>query len=183
MNSNGNFQATGKVQGDWFEQTSQQILSDVGFTIDAIRERIEDAGVEVDIIATNQHAISFYITCKGSWRGDRPGARRTDTFKKAYSEAAMLHAQGWGPVLLLTSHKPDTKSGLAMLGNVDPEIMFDVIDPVKDAKRLQWLANASEAELRADLQRRRSLFVVARPSRGFTTYPPKDCQSWTGNRS
>lgn len=170
MDGNGNFQADGKKQGDWFEKTSQDILESVGFTIDGVRERFADAGVEVDIIATNKHGISFYITCKGSWQGDRPGARRTDTFKKAISEALMLHMQGWGPVLLLTSHKPSTPSGLAMLANIDPEIMFDVIDPINDSKRLQWLASATEDALRQDLRRRRSLFLVAKPQRGFTTF-------------
>jgi hypothetical protein len=96
MDDSGAFQAMGKKQGDWFEESSRRVLEDVGFTIDAQRAVIADAGVEVDIIATNRQQISFYFTCKGSWRGRRPGARRTDTFKKAVAEALMLHAQGWG---------------------------------------------------------------------------------------
>lgn len=164
------FQAVGKQQGDWFEESSRRVLEDVGFSIDARRVLIADAGVEVDIIATNRQQISFYFTCKGSWRGARPGARRTDTFKKAVAEALMLHSQGWGPVVLLTSHKPDTPTGRAMLANVDPEIMFDVIEPFKEARRLAWLATASEPQLRQDLQQRRSLFQIARPHRGFLAY-------------
>lgn len=164
------FQAVGKQQGDWFEESSRRVLEDVGFSIDARRVLIADAGVEVDIIATNRHQISFYFTCKGSWRGARPGARRTDTFKKAVAEALMLHSQGWGPVVLLTSHKPDTPAGRAMLANVDPEIMFDVIEPFKEARRLAWLATATEQQLRQDLQQRRSLFQIARPHRGFLAY-------------
>jgi hypothetical protein len=82
----------------------------------------------------------------------------------------MLHSQGWGPVVLLTSHKPDTPAGRAMLANVDPEIMFDVIEPFKEARRLAWLATASEPQLRQDLQQRRSLFQIARPHRGFLAY-------------
>ena len=57
-----------------------------------------------------------------------------------------------------------------MLANVDPEIMFDVIDPIQEAKRLQLLAAATEQELRQDLQQRRSLFRIARPHRGFLPY-------------
>ncbi len=167
---NSSFQATGRQQGDWFEETSRRLLIDAGFRIDACHDRIADAGVEVDIIATNQHKISFYITCKGSYRGDRPGAKRTDTFKKAMAEALMLHHQGWGPVLLLTSHKPSTPSGKAMMDNVDPEIMFDIIDPIKDFKRLTWLAAADESALRNDLQQRQTLFRTARPHRGFSQW-------------
>lgn len=167
---NGNFQATSKQQGDWFEQTSKQVLVDAGFRVDALRERIHDAGVEVDIIATNRHEISFYITCKGSYRGNRPGAKRTDTLKKAITDALMLHHQGWGPVLLLTSHKPSGGAGKAMVGNIDPEILFDIIDPIADFKRLEWLADANEYELRSDMYKRRTLFVAERPHKGFGSW-------------
>lgn len=167
-----NFQATSKQQGDMFEDISVKVLTDAGFRIDAQRERIHDAGVEVDIIATNRHEISFYITCKGSYRGKRPGSKRTDTLKKAIAEAVMLNHQGWGPVLLLTSHKPTAGAGDAMMNNIDPEILFDVIEPMNDFKRLAWLAEADEAALRHDLQSRRTLFMTKRPQRGYG--------EWTG---
>jgi hypothetical protein len=76
---NANFQSSSRQQGEWFEATCRQVLEAAGFTVDAVHQAIDDAGVEVDIIATNQHAISFFITCKGSYRGRRPGVRRTDT--------------------------------------------------------------------------------------------------------
>lgn len=160
------FQATGKIQGDLFEEQSAQALMLAGFTIDGRRVRFADAGVEVDIIATNQQQISFYITCKGSMQGSRPGCERTDTLKKAIAEALILHQHGWSPVLLLTSHRPTTPSGLAMLHSVDPEMLFDVVNPTTDGKRLRWLARATEADLARDLNTRRTLFTT-RQQRGY----------------
>jgi hypothetical protein len=155
-----NYQAAGREQGDLFEEMSAQALSLAGFTIDARRERFGDAGIEVDIIATNEAGISFYITCKGSWQGSRPGCERTDTLKKALAEAMLLHQHGWGPVLLLTSHRPTTPSGTAMLQSIDPEILFDAVNPLTDGKRLRWLAQATEADLARDLNARRNLFTT-----------------------
>ena len=164
------YQASSRRQGAWFEDTCRQILEAAGFTIDGVRQFFPDAGVEVDLIATNLHAISFYITCKGSYRGDRPGARRTDTLKKAIAEAYALHQQGWGPVLLLTSHLPNTRSGRALLASVDPEVLFDTINPLASDRRLRFLASADEARLREDLAARRSLFTMPKPARGYLAW-------------
>ncbi len=171
-----NFQAASRTQGLWFEDLCRAILVDCGFTIDGEHVDFTDAGVEVDLIATNRHAISFYITCKGSYRGQRPGVQRTDTLKKALAEAQALHAQGWGPILLLTSHLPNTRSGRELLAGVDPEVLFDAIDPLHNSRRLRWIARADEAALRRDLDERRSLFTMAKPSRGYAVWPHNAAQ-------
>lgn len=165
-----NFQAAAAQQGEWFEDTCIQVLEASDFTITARLVYFWDAGVEVDIIANSRQEIAFYITCKGSYRGDRPGCRRTDTLKKAVGDACALHEQGWGPVLLLTSHLPNTPSGIAMLRSVAPEFLFDAIEPLNDSRRLRWLAHATEAQLRADLAQRRTLFT-GRPPRGYGPWP------------
>jgi hypothetical protein len=171
---NANFQSSSRQQGDWFEATCRQILEAAGFTVDAVHEVIDDAGVEVDIIATDQHTISFFITCKGSYRGRRPGTRRTDTLKKAIAEAYALHQRGWGPVLLLTSHLPDTPTGRALLETVDPDVLYDAISVLEGERRLRWLAEADERQLVADLDRRKSLFTSGKP--------PAPYRAWPGNR-
>lgn len=161
-----NFQANGKLQGDHFEAESIFILRQAGFEIhepDDLRVVLPDAGVEVDIIALNLvAAISFFITCKGSYQGDRPGCERTDTLKKAMAEALALHVNGWGPVLLLTSHLPSTKTGIALLRSIAPDILFDAIEPASKLgiKRLSWLAKATESQLRRDLAGRQAAFAA-----------------------
>gem|GEM_PF-1277961 len=166
-----NYQAASRKQGIWFENLCRAILIDCGFRIDGEQVDFAEAGVEVDLIATNRYDISFYITCKGSYRGVRPGVQRTDTLKKALAEAQALHTQGWSPILLLTSHLPNTRTGRELLASVDPEVLFDAIDPLHNARRLRWLAQADEAALRRDLDSRRSLFTLSKPARGYAVWP------------
>lgn len=144
------FQSKGKQQGDLFEKECQQALELAGFEIVDTLVDFIDAGVEVDIIATNQHAISFYITCKGSIQGDRPGCIRTDTLKKAIAEAYCLTQAGWGPVLLLTSHLPTMGRGVTMLKLVARSVLYDSLVPSQAWRRLSWMAKATELELRQD---------------------------------
>lgn len=158
-----NFQAAAGAQGRLFEATCQMVLQQAGFVLAETHLFIAEAGVNVDFIAHNADEVAFYITCKGSYQGERPGAKRTDTLKKAIAESYALHAQGFGPILLLTSHLPDTPSGLALLASVDPDVLFDAIDATHGLKRLQWLARASETQLRADVQRRHTRYLLARP--------------------
>jgi len=157
-----NFQAQAKEQGDWFEDACIRTLQAAGFDVVDQRVRFKDAGVEVDIIVTGKADISFYITCKGSYQGSRPGCERTDTLKKAIAEAYALHECGWGPVLLLTSHLPTTESGIAMLQATSPDVLYEAIEPLSKhgIKRLQWLNQASEDELRSFLTRRMMLFEM-----------------------
>ncbi len=165
-----NYQSSSSRQGAWFEATCRQILEAAGFAVAAVHQRIADAGVEVDLIGTNRHEISFFFTCKGSYRGRRPGVRRTDTLKKAIAEAYALHQQGWGPVVLLTSHLPNTAGGRTLLASVDPAVLFDAIELPANGARLEWLAHAPEDELRRDLAARRSLFNAGKPARGYSAW-------------
>ena len=147
------FQRIGKIQGDNFEEQAQIALSAVGFEIAGIHVDILAAGVDVDIIANNQHGVSFYVTCKGSLQGERPGCIRTDTLKKAIAEAYCLHAVGLWPILFLTSHLPEDGRGIAMLNLAlsDPAMLFDALVPSQDRKRIKWLAGATEEALRSDI--------------------------------
>ena len=178
-----NFQAVSRAQGLWFENLCRAILIDCGFIIAGEHVDFAEAGVEADLIATNRHDISFYITCKGSYRGLRPGVQRTDTLKKALAEAQALHGQGWSPVLLLTSHLPNTRTGRELLASVDPEVLFDAIDPLHNARRLRWLAGADEEALRRDLEGRRSLFTVAKPPRGYAAWPGSSAAARTDHQT
>ena len=160
-----NFQSVSGQQGRLYEDQCRAALHAAGFAIDQIHQEIAEAGVDVDIIATNRHDISFYMTCKGSLRGVRPGARRTDTLKKALAEAWALQHHGWGPVLLLTSHLPRTPRARALLATGLAGVLFDAVQlvmaPLLDLqatpgyRRLAWLADAPEADLCRDLAERR----------------------------
>lgn len=140
-----------------FTQTCRAALLSAGFAVDAGRQFFADAGVEVDLIATNRQGISFYITCRGAEQASVAAARASATraYKKGIARAWALHMQGWGPSLLLTSYAPDTEKSRTLLAEVNPEVLFDVVNPLTDSRRLRWLARADERQLAADLDRRR----------------------------
>lgn len=142
-----------------FAKLCRAILRDCGFAIDGEQVDFPEAGVTVDLVATNRRALSFYMLCHGSYHGRQPGLQRAATLKQALAAAQALHGQGWGPVLVLTSHLPRTRSSRALLAGVDPEVLFEAIDVLRNSRRLRWLANADEAILRRDLDARRALFL------------------------
>ncbi len=133
-----------------FAKLCRAILRDCGFAIDGERVDFAEAGVSVDLVATNRRALSFYMLCHGSYHGRQPGLQRAATLKQALAAAHALHGQGWGPVLVLTSHLPRTRGGRALLAAADPEVLFEAIDVLRNSRRLRWLANADKATLRRD---------------------------------
>lgn len=100
------FQANASVQGRRYEDIVEAILTASGWTIDARHDKV--AGVEIDITATDQLGVQWWIECKGSWNGNRPGSRRSDTVKKAVADAWLLsQTESPKPYLLITSHLPE----------------------------------------------------------------------------
>lgn len=140
-----NFQGLAVSQGRIGEDLAQLRLRSYGFRIEGVR--VPWPGVEVDVIATNKHDISFYFTVKASWRGDRQGCKRTDTLKKAICDCLMIHLNVGSPGIIITSHKPVDGRGLDMVRMVPRHILLDIIELNNDGKRLKWLATADEEEL------------------------------------
>ncbi len=69
-----------------FTRTCRAALQSAGFTVDIGKQFFADAGVEVDLIATNRQGISFYITCRGTEQGAHPGMARPSA-ARAYQKA------------------------------------------------------------------------------------------------
>jgi len=161
MGSN-NFQSLAGQQGRDFEETCIKALMFAGWEI--VDRKVSLPTVEIDIIANNHEEISFYITCKGSIRGPRPGFKRTDTIKKAIAEAYFIHHEGFSPVLIMASPLPTSEVGraTAMIKALDRNFVYDIINPYSDGKRLKWMFNATEDELRADIEKHPSLWDLIR---------------------
>jgi predicted AAA+ superfamily ATPase len=86
-----NFQAESKKSGDDFETL---VLND----LNRLRHRdidknisIDEVGVEVDF-AYKVHGVQVYVEAKGGeqGKGKRPGAKRTDSVKKAIANGALI---------------------------------------------------------------------------------------------
>lgn len=122
------FQASASRQGRNFEQAVESMLVAFGWSIEGVRVT-HACGVEVDIVAIDPGKVRWYIECKGSHRGQVPGARRGDTVKKAVGVAWYLkHHDPGCKYMLVTSHMPRSESvGGRMLDDARRVGLFDAI--------------------------------------------------------
>jgi hypothetical protein len=83
------FQAESKKSGGDFEDKVFGELTNLGFIDIQKNVFIPGAGVEIDFLADGK-----YVEAKGGYDGDkkRPGAKRTDSVKKAIANGALLKA-------------------------------------------------------------------------------------------
>ena len=140
------FQARGVRQGKAFDEQCRLVLQGLGFEVSDRPFTVADLGVEFDAEVRSRSGRVFWCEFKGSWHGPRPGLRRTDTVKKALTDAFIAHAAegDYPPTLFLTTHTPNPgSSGDRMLEvALTSGALLDVInvnDP-KDMERLQRLA-------------------------------------------
>lgn len=111
------FQTAAVAQGAMYEEQCRWLLEDAGWDVLSDRPfHVDAAGVEIDLCAV-RHGQRVWFECKGSWRGDRPGLRRTDTTKKAILTGYLLRSAGIDvPYVVLTTHMPIVgSSGAVML--------------------------------------------------------------------
>ena len=121
------FQADSVRQGTAFELQAKAYLGALGFQLHG-RQRFADIGCEVDDVAEAPNGELVYFEYKGSFKGSRPGMRRTDTVKKALLTGFLLRSIGDDtPYYVLTSHLPaggaaqrmiDTATGAKALSGV-----------------------------------------------------------------
>lgn len=140
------FQARGVRQGKQFDEQCRLVLSDLGFEVCERPFTVVDLGVEFDAEIKTPGGRRYWCEFKGSWHGHRPGLRRTDTVKKALSDALLAHLAetDYPPVVFLTTHMPSPgSSGDKMIQvALDARALFDVIcvNEPNDMKRLARLA-------------------------------------------
>ncbi len=143
-------QRSSTEQGELFEQLCLSVVKSAGFVVIRRHKRCKLCGCETDILAENQHGITFSVDCKGSWNGDRPGGWRSDTVMKAGFVLICLHACGaHGRLLSMMSHEPERGSSVLKHAMTHRLSRFEDINPGKPehVKRLRWLARATEDEL------------------------------------
>jgi hypothetical protein len=89
-----NFQAESKKSGDDFEDMVLEDLKRSGHKDIKKHIVLKDLGVEVDFTYKTTYD-TVYIEAKGGERGDkkRPGAKRTDSVKKAIANGALIKAE------------------------------------------------------------------------------------------
>lgn len=109
------FQADGVRQGTAFEQQAKAYLGALGFELHG-RQKFTDIGCEVDDVAEAPNGELVYFEYKGSFKGQRPGMRRTDTVKKALLTGFLLRSIGDDtPYYVLASHLPEGGAAQRMI--------------------------------------------------------------------
>lgn len=97
--------------GDKARDLARSVLESEGFRV--VRERVRlPCGVDVDFEAADHHGEPWLFDVAGAFSiTQRPGLRRADTLWKALGKAAVLHADGQNPPLvLLTTDLPAPNS-------------------------------------------------------------------------
>ena len=108
------FQSLAGRQGRQFSEQCDLVLESEGFVLGGSLRR-PDIGVEIDQVA-ERGGRTVWFEYKGSFRGETPGMRRTDTVKKAIANGALIGAiPDHPPYVVLTSHVPERGSALAMI--------------------------------------------------------------------
>lgn len=160
-----NFQGMSSEQGAAFHSECLRALRYAGFEIADTEIHVRDIGIRLDAITNNRQGLAFAWEFKGSWQGSRPGLRRSDSALKMLAQGALLSLSEFGacmpPLFVMTSHFPNTPDVSAMIkGSIRGGWIFEIIDS-RDGKRLQWLANATEGDLRKMLDKRQLAIPLA----------------------
>ena len=100
------FQGQSSKQGAEYERVVARNLRARGLVIEATHWRHPEAAVEIDIVASNAYS-KYWFECKGSWRGTRPGLKRTDSVQKLlHSAAALMPVRSDWLYVCATNHLP-----------------------------------------------------------------------------
>jgi hypothetical protein len=112
------------------EQLATQVLIASGFTITGRDRRIRGTGVTIDIVATDATGATWYFDVAGPYTTHHGGLLRSDEVWKALGRAAALrHARGTTPLVLLTTGLPRRPSeGDTSLRAAGADTVFDVVD-------------------------------------------------------
>ncbi|MEA3077274.1 MAG: modification methylase [Actinomycetota bacterium] len=98
------------------ESVAVESLTSAGFTITGSDVRLKGLGITVDLVARDPSGRDWYVDLSGGFTVTASGLVRMDGVWRSLGRAALLRAQGLGPVLLLTSHlpSPGTEAALAL---------------------------------------------------------------------
>ena len=143
------FQHDASEQGRLFDELARMVCRQAGFAVGERPFEVPELGIEVDAELTAKNGTVLWAEFKGSWRGRRPGLRRTDTVKKALCDALLVWAddEGYPPFIVLTSHHPEpggrsARMVAAALGLGAVTAVLNVNDP-NDVMRLRQIAETS----------------------------------------
>lgn len=117
-------QARARAASEEFKPQAHKWMQEAGAKIVRGRHKVGSYEVEAEIVGPNRRRLLVIVHGVPD-DGERAGLRRTDTIKKAGFDAIMICRMQNLPVLLITSHLPETGVALSMLADCSGDI-FDV---------------------------------------------------------
>ncbi|MCB0134233.1 MAG: hypothetical protein KDD75_03895 [Caldilineaceae bacterium] len=145
-----NFQRKAAMEGVRYRDQCADRLARYGFTIIQFGLRVNDCGVDVDIVAANMQGVQFLIECKGgTGEGKKqPGFESSDNIRKAIASAFCLSrsdshsGQPFTPLFVMTDYIVPTRSAnYTQLSVVPTALMLDVVSS-QDYRRLKYWGKA-----------------------------------------
>lgn len=130
-------QARARAASEEFKPLAHTWMQEAGARIVRGRHKVGSYEVEAEIVGPNGRRLLVLIHGVPD-DGERAGLRRTDTVKKAGFDAIMICRLRNLPVLLITSHMPETGVAKSMLADCSDDI-FDVFATSGDFAGFQRL--------------------------------------------
>ena len=126
----GHFPSRATTEGRAAQKLAEQLLDEVGFTVEERNRRVRKTGVTVNFVATDAEGATWFFDVAGAFTSHRGGLLRMDTVWKSLGRACALNgARGRIPLVFLTSHLPKQPSeGDTALRAAGPDAFFDAID-------------------------------------------------------
>lgn len=117
-------QARARAASEEFKPQAHKWMQEAGAKIVRGRHKVGSYEVEAEIVGPNRRRLLVLVHGVPD-DGQRAGLRRTDTIKKAGFDAIMIRRLQNLPVLLITSHLPETGVAKSMLADCSDDI-FDL---------------------------------------------------------
>ncbi|HWL43071.1 MAG TPA: site-specific DNA-methyltransferase [Ilumatobacter sp.] len=126
---------------------AEQALADAGFTVTGRDQRVRGTGVKVALVATDTTGAEWWFDVAGPNSTHRGGMARTEVVWRTLGRAAALrHARGDAPLVVLTTYVPRRSSeGDTAVRAAGSEVVTDVIGLFDEADMARLTAYAQGA--------------------------------------
>ena len=135
-----NTQALSVKQGKMGEDLAEMLLIDADLEIVGRQVHVPGSGVITDFQVRTHDQVDIFVEVTWGIRKDTPGARRTDSLKKAVCDAwAIKEATGGQPYVLMSSHFSIKGVGKELLDLAISTELFDMVVDMNDPQSIKQL--------------------------------------------
>lgn len=100
------FQRRATVEGKGAQKLAESLLMECGFRITGRDRKLKGLGIQVNLIAEDRGGRPWYFDVSGAFTSQRAGLIRTDTVYKCLGRASVMAANGYKPIVFLTTNLP-----------------------------------------------------------------------------